>query len=332
MTRDLTTFPISQNARFKLLSSGFFIKEDLIGFTPNELAKETGLTVQESLDVLDIVFPASSNLESDILSCSALDILQDEKSRSSITTFCKSFDSILNGGIPPIKITELCGCPGAGKTQMCLQLCVSVQIPKSLSGIDGEAFFIDTEGSFVPQRLVQIANGCVNECKGKSQDSDVKDFTVDKVLKGIYYYHCKSYTELIAQVNLLHQFLEEHKKIALIVIDSIAFHFRYGFDGSYSLRARLLNGIVQTLVKAANDHKVAVVLTNQMTTKIHEDGSSNLIPALGESWGHACAIRCILSWDEEKRQVHLLKSPSMAEGKAYYTITKDGIRDVENAA
>ncbi|GBN68699.1 DNA repair protein RAD51 3 [Araneus ventricosus] len=329
MSRDLTTYPISQNARFKLLSSGFLTKEDLNGFKPNELACETGLSVQEALDVLDIVFPASSsNSVSKVLSCSAFDVLLDEKSRSPITTSCKSFDLILNGGIPLKKVTELCGCPGAGKTQMCLQLCVNVQIPKSLGGVDGEAFYIDTEGSFVAQRLLQIANACVIEHKSKSADSDVKNFTVDKILKGVYYYPCKSYIEVIARVNLLHQFLEEHKKVSLIVLDSIAFHFRYGFDGSYSLRSRLLNGIVQTLVKVANDYNVAVVLTNQMTTKIHEDGSSNLIPALGESWGHACAIRCILSWNEENRQVHLLKSPSMAEARAFYTITKDGIRDV----
>ncbi|KAF8796082.1 DNA repair protein RAD51 like protein [Argiope bruennichi] len=329
MSRDLTTYPISQNARFKLLSSGFLTKEDLNGFKPNELACETGLSVQEALDVLDIVFPTpSSNSVSEVLSCSAFDVLLDEKSRSPITTSCKSFDFILNGGIPMKKITELCGCPGAGKTQMCMQLCVNVQIPKSLGGIDGEAFYIDTEGSFMAQRLLQIANASVNECKSKSTDSDVKNFTVEKILKGVYYYPCKSYIELIARVNLLNQFLEEHKKVSLIILDSIAFHFRYGFDGSYSLRARLLNGIVQTLVKVANDHNVAVVLTNQMTTKIHEDGSSNLIPALGESWGHACAIRCILSWNEENRQVHLLKSPSMAEAKATYTITKNGITDV----
>ncbi|GIY83830.1 DNA repair protein RAD51 homolog 3 [Caerostris darwini] len=329
MPRDLTTYPISQNARFKLIKSGFVTKEDLNGFKPNELATETGLTVQEALDVLDIIFPATSaNLASDIIGCSALDVLLDEKSQSPITTSCKAFDLILNGGIPLTKVTEICGCPGAGKTQMCLQLCVNVQIPECFGGIDAEAFYIDTEGSFVVQRLAQIANACVNECQNKSKGSDMKNFTVDKILKGVYYYPCKSYVEVIARVNLLHQFLQEHKKVALIVLDSIAFHFRYGFDESYSLRSRLLNGIVQTLVKVANEHKVAVVLTNQMTTKIHEDGSSTLIPALGESWGHACTIRCILSWNEEKRQAHLLKSPSMAEAKANYTITKDGIKDV----
>lgn len=51
----------------------------------------------------------------------------------------------------------------------------------------------------------------------------------------------------------------------LIVIDSITFHFRYGFDGSYSLRTRLLNGIVQVLVKIAHDYKVAVSIKNSAT-------------------------------------------------------------------
>ncbi|KFM58682.1 DNA repair protein RAD51-like protein, partial [Stegodyphus mimosarum] len=77
---------------------------------------------------------------------------------------------------------------------------------------------------------------------------------------------------------------------------------------------------MQTLVKVANQHKVAVVLTNQMTTKIDGDESSHLVPALGESWGHACAIRLILSWTDKKRMAYLLKSPSMAEAKAQYTI------------
>lgn len=47
-------------------------------------------------------------------------------------------------------------------------------------------------------------------------------------------------------------------QIRLIIIDSITFHFRYGFDGSYALRTRLLNGIMQVLIKVAQDYKVAV--------------------------------------------------------------------------
>ncbi|GIZ04833.1 DNA repair protein RAD51 3 [Caerostris extrusa] len=124
MPRDLTTYPISQNARFKLIKSGFVTKEDLNGFKPNELATETGLTVQEALDVLDIIFPANSaNLASDIIGCSALDVLLDEKSQSPITTSCKAFDLILNGGIPLTKVTEICGCPGAENSNVFTTLC-----------------------------------------------------------------------------------------------------------------------------------------------------------------------------------------------------------------
>ncbi|KAG8191539.1 hypothetical protein JTE90_019603 [Oedothorax gibbosus] len=325
MSRDLSTFPLSQHARFKLQSSGFSTSEDLLGFRPNELATETGISVQEALDILDIVHPLN---KPNVLSCSAHDVLLDENSRPPISTSCKGLDAVLKGGVPVKKVVEICGCPGAGKTQMCMQLCVNVQIPESLGGVGGEAFFIDSEGSFVVQRLVQMANACVKHCKSIAHDTSIEDFTVDKVLKGIHYYSCKSYTELIARVNLLSEFLTQHKKVALVVVDSIAFHFRYGFDGSYSLRTRLLNGIVQTLVKVANEHKIAVVLTNQMTTKILEDGSSHLVPALGDSWGHACAIRLILSHNEEVRQAHLFKSPSMAEAKVNYCITKDGVRDV----
>ena len=57
-----------------------------------------------------------------------------------------------------------------------------------------------------------------------------------------------------------------------------------------------------------------------MTTKIESNGSSHLIPALGESWGHACTVRLILSWTEEKRQAHLFKSPSMPEARVFYKI------------
>ncbi|GIZ04834.1 hypothetical protein CEXT_306711 [Caerostris extrusa] len=81
--------------------------------------------------------------------------------------------------------------------------------------------------------------------------------------------------------------------------------------------------LCRLLVQVANEHKVAVVLTNQMTTKIHEDGNSTLIPALGESWGHACTIRCILSWNEEKRQVHLFKiSPQWLKQKLIIQLQK----------
>lgn len=54
---------------------------------------------------------------------------------------------------------------GLGKTQFCFQLCVDVQIPPFLGGVDGEAVYLDVEGTFFPQRVKQIAKACIEHCK-----------------------------------------------------------------------------------------------------------------------------------------------------------------------
>ena len=72
-----------------------------------------------------------------------------------------------------------------------------------------------------------------------------------------------------------------------------------------------------------------VVLVNQMTTKTGRggDGSGELVPALGESWGHASTVRVILQWDKGERRAILFKSPSMREEAVRFAVTLDGIRD-----
>ena len=74
---------------------------------------------------------------------------------------------------------------------------------------------------------------------------------------------------------------------------------------------------------------VQVVLVNQMTTKTGRggDGGGELVPALGESWGHASTVRVILQWDRGERRAVLFKSPSMREETVGFAVTLDGIRD-----
>lgn len=83
----------------------------IINFT----SPETGLSVQEALDTLDIVHPSA---KPNVQSCSAHDVLMEEISRPPITTSCHALDALLKGGIPARKVVEICGCPGAGKTQL----------------------------------------------------------------------------------------------------------------------------------------------------------------------------------------------------------------------
>eukprot|EP00079_Xenopus_tropicalis_P033319 XP_017947090.1 PREDICTED: DNA repair protein RAD51 homolog 3 isoform X2 [Xenopus tropicalis] len=338
MQRDVGSFPLAPALRVKLIATGFRTVETILEFNAVELSKEAGISNEEALEVLQILKgeAQSSSSYQIIQKHTAFDLLGQEQSQGFVITFCSALDEILGGGIPVAKITEICGAPGVGKTQLCMQLAVDVQIPECFGGVAGETVFIDTECSFRLERLMDIANACVQHCNLIAQGHQDKDhikamqtFTLNEILSQIYYFSCHDYIELLAQINLLPDFLSSHPKVKLVVIDSIAFPFRHSFE-DLSLRTRLLNGFGQQLISLAHNFNLAVVLTNQMTTKIGPS-DSKLVPALGESWGHASTIRLVLHWKSKQRFVTLCKSPSQKKATVPYGITSQGFRDAEIA-
>lgn len=66
-------------------------------------------------------------------STNAFDLLQQEQSAGSIVTFCEKFDDMLGGGVPVGKITEFCGAPGIGKTQIGYEPDITVMSKLQLS-------------------------------------------------------------------------------------------------------------------------------------------------------------------------------------------------------
>ena len=116
-------------------------------------------------------------------------------SPSRITTFSRSLDSLLDGGVPLGSVTEICGAPGVGKTQLCVQLAVNALIPEAFEGVGGKiiseekagpqsraaarddsiatdavsgpayVYVFDTEGSFVPRRIMEMAEATVDHLK-----------------------------------------------------------------------------------------------------------------------------------------------------------------------
>lgn len=48
-----------------------------------------------------------------------------------------------------------------------MQLCVNVQTPEELDGVQGCAIYIDTEGGLVMQRLQEVAGAFVEQCTEK---------------------------------------------------------------------------------------------------------------------------------------------------------------------
>ena len=115
----------------------------------------------------------------------------------------------------------------------------------------------------------------------------------------------------------------------LVVIDSVAFHFRQDFR-DMALRTTILAKMTNRLMDLATRQDLAVVTVNQVTVKPDPSGvgGARLVPALGESYAHACTTRVILSWEDDVRTAYLYKSPRLAQGRARYTVTEGGVRDV----
>ncbi|XP_043910215.1 DNA repair protein RAD51 homolog 3 isoform X2 [Protopterus annectens] len=291
MQRDIGSFPLPSSLKVKLVGAGFQTAEDLQAIKPTELSKEIEISKEEALEILQVVrrenFSDSGSMPQCARKYTALELLEQEQTHGSIITFCSLLDDALGGGVPVCKITEICGAPGIGKTQLCIQLAVDAQIPECFGGLDGEAVFIDTEGSFIVDRVVDIASASVHHCQliaDTHQEEDqlkaMETFSVDSILSHIYYFRCHDYTELLAQTYLLPAFLLEHPKVRVVLIDSIAFPFRHDFE-DLSLRTRLLNRLAQQLISMADKQRVGVALTNQMTTRIGQSHSM-LVPALGK--------------------------------------------------
>ncbi|BHF60761.1 DNA repair protein rad51c [Sparganum proliferum] len=382
--RELVTLPLPTQVLRAFIRSGYTSVGEACGLSVDQISSLCGIHRQKATSVLEIlqnysklvVFGSVGSTARDLFQPhTALELLKleghkvgDEISGSStdsghIVSMCKSFDDLLDGGFPCGRITEVCGQPGIGKTQFCLQTCLTVQLPKWCSGLSGEAVFIDTEGSFMTKRLFQMAESLADHCNkrivpelrklltslGRESADTVEDSqyakalaslpTPEKLLRGVHYIRCTDYLQLLAAARRLQDFCRYHPDVRLIVVDSIALPFRYEFDCAPQ-RNRLLAALSQVLLSVAGSQNAAVIVTNQITTRFNaidcrdapfnESVGNQLVPALGDSWGHICSIRLLLerSSDGGGQTAKLLKHPGRPPGTARYQVTADGIRDV----
>lgn len=257
----------------------------------------------------------------------AWDMFHEDDFFTRITTSCADMDNMLGGGINCKELTEIGGVPGIGKTQLGIQLAVNVQIPLDYGGLGGKAIYIDTEGSFMPERALQIAQACIEDIE--TNGFYRKDFHVNmeptSFLENIFYFRVCSYTEQIALINYLDKFISDHQDVKVVIVDSVTFHFRQDFD-DLARRTRVLGGMALKLMKLAKQFSLAVVLLNQVTMK-YTEGSFQLTLALGDSWSHACTNRIILYWNGNERYAYIDKSPSLPSASAPYSVTAKGIRN-----
>ncbi len=245
------------------------------------------------------------------------EFMLEREATERITTGSKELNSLLGGGVETHAITEAFGEFGSGKSQLGFQLAVNVQLPKERGGLSGQVIFVDTEGTFRPERIVQIAKAAgmdpVTALKNikvaRAFSSDHQVLLVDKI------------DELIKKESL---------NIKLIIIDSLTSLFRseYAGRGSLADRQQKINRHLHTLQRIADSHNLAVFMTNQVMANPAIFFGNPTQAIGGHIVGHAATYRVYLRKSKgEKRIARLIDSPHLPEGEAVFTVTLDGIKD-----
>ena len=234
----------------------------IVDFSDADFATEASITPAEALSILQTIRPKPAE-HIRATPKSALDILQSNDKLPHIITFCGEIDEMLGGGVPCGEVTEFCGVPGIGKTQIGIQLAVDVHLPSIFGGAEGHAIYLDTEGSFMAERAAEIAQAFVTHVKKMARVRNepplleaAEQLSVESILENMHFCRIHDWAEQVAAVNTLSTLLDQHPRVRLIVIDSVAFHFRHDFD-DFAARARLMAGMANTLTQLARTRNVA---------------------------------------------------------------------------
>lgn len=152
----------------------------------------------------------------------------------SLTTGSRELDKLLGGGIETGSITEIFGEFRTGKTQICHTLAVTCQLPISLGGGEGKCLYIDTEGTFRPERLLAVAEKF--KLKG------------EEVLDNVAYaraFNTDHQLQLLVQASAM----MSESRFALMIVDSATALYRTDYSGRGELAGKLTNEVYVKEIK-----------------------------------------------------------------------------------
>ncbi|MEM3943750.1 MAG: AAA family ATPase [Thermofilaceae archaeon] len=283
----------------------------IIASTPDELVELLSLSGIESAVRLRNAAKAIVGYVDAAVTAEELAALDQSTPR--LSTGVRSIDELLGGGLRVGDIYEFAGEFGTGKTQLCHQLSVTVQLPRERGGLGGGAVYIDTEGTFSPQRVEVIA----------------RRFGVEGALKNVVVYRPLNTGELESFVREeLPGFLEKGAK--LVVIDSVIALYRAQYRGIEWLarRQQAINYLLDWLKRWARIYGVAAVITNQVLTHPLPSGVALKLPAGGNIIAHASTHRFILRKAGDAWLIECIDSPRIAKGASVeFRITDAGVED-----
>jgi DNA repair protein RadA len=295
----------------KLIDAGILSIRTLAMYPLNKLMDEAGIGEKTA----EKIIKAAQDIEK--MGFKSADIIwKKRKALNKLTTGSQNLDDLLIGGIEPGAVTELFGEYRTGKTQLAHQLCVNVQLTYEEGGLEGTALYIDTEGTFRPERLIQMAVA--------------KDLDHNLVLKNITVGRAFNSNHQILLVKEAPRIIRENN-IKLIILDSLIGHFRSEYIGRGTLASRqqMINSHIHDLLRLTETYdELAVVFTNQVSARPDVFYGNPLIHTGGHVVAHGATIRIFLRKGKgEQRIAKVVDAPHIPESDTIFSITEDGIKD-----
>jgi len=295
----------------KLRELGFHTVESIATATAKEL-EQAGIGEKKALDVIR---KARSCMSLSFIR--ADELLKMRQTVLRLTTGSKMLDELLGGGLETQTITEFYGEYGSGKSQMCHQLCVNVQLPPERGGLGGAALYIDTENTFRTERIVQMARHL--------------GLDPEEVVKNIVFAEAYTSDHQMFLVDNADKVVKENG-IRLIIVDSLTSHFRSEYLGREMLaeRQQKLNKHLHKLIRLARAFNAVAIVTNQVMSKPDVFFGNAVHPVGGHIVAHTSHTRIFLrkSARGPVRIARLVSSPYLPEGERIFKITENGMEDV----
>lgn len=296
----------------KLISAGIDSLLAVAVSSIGVLTEESGVSdsvarkmIQAARDMLDMGFETGDT------------ILEKRKKVNKIKTGSDGFDEVMGGGFETAAITELFGEFGSGKTQVAHQLAVNVQTPNEEGGLGGKVIYIDTENTFRPERIIQMAQKC-----NLDSNEVLKNIKIARAYNSDHQMFLSEKTEDLLKTG-------EYK---LLIVDSLTAHFRAEFigRGTLSERQQKLNKHMHTLLRIADMYNVAVIVTNQVMAKPNVMFGDPTQPIGGHIVGHSSTFRIYLRKGKKgSRVAKLVDSPNLPEHECMFFVNASGLSDKE---
>lgn len=308
---DLEDLPgVGPTTASRLKEAGYVDPTAIAAASPHELAEAGELGVEAAKKAIEAAKEAlDTNFETADI------VYERRKTIGKIVTGSKSLDELLGGGVETQSITECYGKFSSGKSQIAFQLSVNAQKPAEEGGLGCAVMFVDTEGTFRPERVVQMARS--------------QGLNPEEVLKNIHIARAENSDHQVLLIDKAEEMIVEHN-IKLIVVDSFTSQFRADYVGRGALgeRQQKLNRHIHVLQRLADKYNLAVYITNQVMDNPGILFGDPTRPIGGHVLAHASGVRVYLrKAKDEKRIARMVDSPNLPEGECVFKVTKDGVED-----